>query len=630
MAERYERLTPLPGRMWAKGTPILLENGILLKDTVTETLILQLKFQNQGDTLRAISISVDCFDEFGNKLVSVNEYKYQDLNVACGQFFGDRLAIPIPDNNTRRYTIFLDKVVYIQGDIVDFHKAQFESVAIAPSIKLLTPYLQAQLVRELPNACMALPLDQGEYWLCSCGAFNLTQHTWCLNCRTSKEFVFEKTNEDYLTSAAQQYHEEQQRIKEKEEQERKEQEEKAKEEAEKQRAKRKRILRNATVAAAIIGILLGGYYLYTYVITPSVSYNQAVELIDAGNYEDAKQIFAALGNYKDAPDRMSLASYHQAVELMNAGKYEDAKQIFTTLGSYKDAPDLAEKCGYDQYYIPAVAALEAGDQKTALELLENIKGKGEADLLIGEIYYLQAKSFLEDCKRFDTDRPEDYLIVFDLLDHAVAYNEEKVKSLKEDAIETAYDLIVTSYRTQTGSWFAEEYDDFLKLFDEENMADYQDVSKYHTLYLTRCILSAGTWGTATKKTVWPDLSALAAVGFEDSKELSSYFEESNVPSNNRTSFFDKLRGHKFSDTAGHSIEMDKNSSKVMKWNLPLDGVMEGDQVMGFDIRDNIMYTYDIASPGKETKAIQFDFVDDNTVSVYYYKNGRTFILKKEW
>lgn len=76
----------------------------------------------------------------------------------------------------------------------------------------------------------------------------------------------------------------------------------ARKEAEK-RAKRNK--KFAIIAAIVIAIAVGAYILINSVIIPNAKYNQAKDLMDAGNIAEAYELFVDLENYKDSGQKVN-------------------------------------------------------------------------------------------------------------------------------------------------------------------------------------------------------------------------------------------------------------------------------------------------------------------------------------
>lgn len=113
--------------------------------------------------------------------------------------------------------------------------------------------------------------------------------------------------------------------------------------------------RNIRIAIAGVLILMVGCIFMVKVVISSIKerrYHSAVSSMEAGEYEEAMEIFEDLGEYEDSTERMeecrAQVMYLSAVSLMEAGEYEEAMKIFEGLGDYKDSTERMAKC---EYYI---------------------------------------------------------------------------------------------------------------------------------------------------------------------------------------------------------------------------------------------------------------------------------------
>ncbi|MBP3684167.1 MAG: tetratricopeptide repeat protein [Oscillospiraceae bacterium] len=93
-------------------------------------------------------------------------------------------------------------------------------------------------------------------------------------------------------------------------------------------------------------------------------YNKAMDLYEAGNYEEAIVLFLELGDYEDSAEKVIACNYGIALNFYNSGDYATAMNLFTTLDDYEDSAEKALDC---QYHI-AVNAYESEDYATALNL----------------------------------------------------------------------------------------------------------------------------------------------------------------------------------------------------------------------------------------------------------------------
>ena len=161
------------------------------------------------------------------------------------------------------------------------------------------------------------------------------------------------------------------------------------------KAARKR-KRTITIVTPIVVACISFIIVLTTVIIPNRKYKAAVELYNAGRYEDAIAAFTALAGYKDSAMQIEKCEtaikdekYVAAVELYNAGKNEDAIAVFTDLDGYKDSVSQIKKCETainDAKYNAAVALIEEGDIINAYENLIALNGYKESKLKAKEIY----------------------------------------------------------------------------------------------------------------------------------------------------------------------------------------------------------------------------------------------------
>ena len=109
-----------------------------------------------------------------------------------------------------------------------------------------------------------------------------------------------------------------------------------------EKAAKKRTAKNRKIgiAVAIVAVVVvAAVMVTTKVIIPNAKYNAAVELLNAGKYEESVAAFEAMGDYKDAKDRIPEAYYAQAESLLSAGKSKEAIVAFWASDNYKDARD---------------------------------------------------------------------------------------------------------------------------------------------------------------------------------------------------------------------------------------------------------------------------------------------------
>ena len=110
------------------------------------------------------------------------------------------------------------------------------------------------------------------------------------------------------------------------------------------------------IITLIVVVCIAFVIVLTTIIIPNSKYNSAVELYNAGKYDEAITAFEAMNGYKDSAEQIIKCEtaikdqkYNAAVELYNAGKYDEAISAFESLNSYKDSAEHIENCYISKY-----------------------------------------------------------------------------------------------------------------------------------------------------------------------------------------------------------------------------------------------------------------------------------------
>ena len=438
MAERLRTLMKVSDPQHAAGSPLLLEACALYQDTTSGMCIAQLKWKNLDTrAVRAILIELNGYDAFDQKIDPIS-YQYENLLATQGTEFGSKTAIQIRNTKIARYDVGLKAVSFANGEI---WKAETEAafVSLPASVnQSLSGDLLAQFKRDLTEqgkaaAAAYQPQTAMGLWQCGCGSW---QHegTPCLKCHVTLDELQKMAGTRRLTQRLQAYKEEQERLRieaqkkaeeelaarEKAEEERKKREEEdrirreqerkaAEEHARKKRNKTIAIVTACAIIAAGIGCALNFYFI------PQGKYDQALELMQAGNYTEASAIFTELGDYSDAKYRVDQAKanynysedryedvyaiyatlpeeyqdhagdfssqYADAIAQMDAGNFDMAIAAFTKLGSYSDS---AEKISETNYRKAGVLAA-SGDRESAIAQYQNLDGYSDSASLITQL-----------------------------------------------------------------------------------------------------------------------------------------------------------------------------------------------------------------------------------------------------
>ncbi len=172
----------------------------------------------------------------------------------------------------------------------------------------------------------------------------------------------------------------------KEEEERK----RRKEEAERAEAKKKKkfLILAAVLACACVAAIVA----VSKIVTAN-RYQKAVSLMEAGEYDEAIELFGGLGDYKDSPEkleeidrikeRMAKAAladrYLNAVSLLEEEHYEEAYNEFEALDDYRDSSKKMAKAQLGIRYGDMAALVEAGEYEKADQIYEDVVQKDYED-----------------------------------------------------------------------------------------------------------------------------------------------------------------------------------------------------------------------------------------------------------
>ena len=114
------------------------------------------------------------------------------------------------------------------------------------------------------------------------------------------------------------------------------------------------------ITVLIICVAVAFASIYGSFIRPNGKYNDAVNLMDSEQYEEAISVFATIKEYKDSLDKIKECKYLSAVKHMDSSKYIVAYEYFIELENYKDSAKLAKSI-YTKYKQEELRAAKQGD-----------------------------------------------------------------------------------------------------------------------------------------------------------------------------------------------------------------------------------------------------------------------------
>lgn len=152
-------------------------------------------------------------------------------------------------------------------------------------------------------------------------------------------------------------------------------------ELEEQKKKRVQTVTKVSILVSIIILVFVSTVGTMLIVQKNNKYNQAIMLLNEGNYIESVACFEELGNYRNANELISEAKYQESKELINNGKISEAISILDGLGEYKDSR----------------------------EIIGDVEESYIIDILIQKKEYEEALSCIEKQKNVDPEKADDYL-----------------------------------------------------------------------------------------------------------------------------------------------------------------------------------------------------------------------------
>lgn len=329
MSERFSRLFTLPSSLYAAGAPVTISAGALLKDNQSGNIYAQLKFNSiSNQRIKALHIIITPFDTAGQTLGDMIEYQYLDLNAERGAEFGQKVPIPMSDNRTRSFSVAVDEVIFQDNSKWRISNEAWESLPAPVSLAdVYTDWnIQQQFQIDIGKNVRYFPTEHKDLWYCACGTLNHAEETACAKCGLELNSLLAANQPELLP------HYEQRKV-----------EEEAAAEKQAQQAKKRKKL--AAIAVSIMIAVAAISIFSVKVLIPNHKYNQALAMIENGEYGAGIEALEAMGDYKDAPEQIAEAqrmeNYANAEALLDEtptrAEIAKAAIAFAKVGDYKDA-----------------------------------------------------------------------------------------------------------------------------------------------------------------------------------------------------------------------------------------------------------------------------------------------------
>ena len=417
---RYSSLYRLPGGLYTHGCPLLISAGALLRDDQIGRVLVQLKFRNlTRRVVKAVKVSLRAFDVSGEELAGVAAYQYLDLAAGLGADFGDRLAVPLPDPVTRSFEVTILSVLFDDGsswssDEEDVWDPLPRPIALLDVLE--APELVAQYVRETTDRSAYAPEELDDLWYCSCGAVNRQEYDECYACGLDKDTAFRSLDRDFLSDRLEELY--------------RQQELDSAVEQVHTKKRRSALLKILLILVPLLIVAGAGYFGVTEYLLPRLAYDRAAEMMAMEDYDGASLAFAALGDYKDAADKVTEADYCNAMAMMKEGRLEDAKAAFVKLGNYGESLSMIVRCDY----LAAQELLEEKNYDAAMDAFLALGDYEDSAAQAQECLYLKAQSLL------DAGQEDDAIAILEALE-GYKDSADTVTALRQAKVEHVNSLI---------------------------------------------------------------------------------------------------------------------------------------------------------------------------------------------
>ena len=279
MSERYSRVFALSENLYCTGSPVIIAAGTLLKDNQTGRIVAQLKLRSiSPKAIKAVKVRLHLMDTSGTPIGNPVDFDYLDLSAERDAEFGQKTPIPIPENKARSYMVAVVQVIF--GDKTAWNTSNTIWEPLAAPKTLNATLGDAELIKQYKivagDNSAYYPIAEKDVWYCACGEVNRVGDGCHICHRTLSELQ--------SIDLAQLRRDRDSRL-----------EEEASTAKAKKRKRRKRIIALFTFPIIFIFLLL----------TISVAvfeyrYNNAVELLENRQYEEAIVAFQDMKGYRDS------------------------------------------------------------------------------------------------------------------------------------------------------------------------------------------------------------------------------------------------------------------------------------------------------------------------------------------
>ena len=338
------------------------------------------------ETVTSVEVTVILRDKSGEEQGRV-VFRAHDLHGERDKTF--TFAVPVDrDCHAQRAEVLIEKVWFDNNSV--WRRGKGPLTEYTPNALPNSRALEMLRYAAGPGA-VGFPAEQEGVWLCVCGRPNDPSAHACARCHREKEQVFTQYNREAIEKMSAQ-REKQLDLKAKAAREDASRLQLQREQEHEQRRKKNR---RAVAVAVVMALCTALVYLSAFEVWPYVRYRQAVTAMEEGRFGEAEEAFAAMGNYRDAEERVLRCRYDAAKVKLDAGdeaSVDEAREVFAALSDYEDSRALMDEADY----LRAGLMLEDGRVEEARELFAALNGYKDSSDKETRCNYLLACALLED------------------------------------------------------------------------------------------------------------------------------------------------------------------------------------------------------------------------------------------
>lgn len=173
MNSRYTKLFETEPNLYTDGSPVIISASALYMDNEKGgNLFLLAKYRNiLAKIIKGIKIEITMFDIADRKLGDIIEYSYLDMFLKNNFEYGEKIPIPIPEKNTRKYSITVKEVYFNDNSMWTSKDCNWESFGAMSTLKdyFENDDLLAQYKLQSSDHFKFVPKKTHNLWNCQCG-----------------------------------------------------------------------------------------------------------------------------------------------------------------------------------------------------------------------------------------------------------------------------------------------------------------------------------------------------------------------------------------------------------------------------------------------------------------------------